>query len=188
MAMLKALDRAHRFLDDGRICLSNNAAEWAVRGIALGRKLWPFYGSDRGGERAAVVYGLIVCQDERCRSSGMARRRFWPASWNVPFNSGSEVRLLDEARRQRNTPEDQEQCAQELLEPAQEQAEVVSGGSERGVDAVAVAALEVADHGLDRGATAHLAADDLGDTTRVGLDGCDRGSPCHHGCGGPRHQ
>jgi transposase len=35
MAMLKALDRAHRFLDDGRICLSNNAAEWAVRGIAM---------------------------------------------------------------------------------------------------------------------------------------------------------
>jgi transposase len=35
MAMLKALDRAHRFLDDGCICLSNNAAEWAVRGIAM---------------------------------------------------------------------------------------------------------------------------------------------------------
>jgi hypothetical protein len=35
MAMLKALGRAHRFLDDGCICLSNNAAEWAVRGIAM---------------------------------------------------------------------------------------------------------------------------------------------------------
>ena len=37
-----------RFLDDGRICLSNNAAERALRGIALGRKSWLFAGSDRG--------------------------------------------------------------------------------------------------------------------------------------------
>ena len=49
-----------RFLDDGRICLSNNAAERALRGIALGRKSWLFAGSDRGGERAAVMYSLIV--------------------------------------------------------------------------------------------------------------------------------
>ena len=52
--------RATRFLDDGRICLSNNAAERGVRGIALGRKSWLFCGSDRGGERAAVMYSLIV--------------------------------------------------------------------------------------------------------------------------------
>ena len=44
----------------GRICLSNNAAERGVRGIALGRKSWLFCGSDRGGERAAVMYSLIV--------------------------------------------------------------------------------------------------------------------------------
>ena len=48
-----------QFLDDGRICLSNNAAERALRGIALGRRSWMFCGSDRGGERAAVMYGLI---------------------------------------------------------------------------------------------------------------------------------
>jgi transposase len=48
------------FLRDGRICLTNNAAERALRGIALGRKAWLFAGSDRGGERAAVVYSLIV--------------------------------------------------------------------------------------------------------------------------------
>src|SRR6201995_3917269 len=48
-----------RFLDDGRICLTNNAAERALRGIALGRKAWLFAGSDRGGERAAAVYTLI---------------------------------------------------------------------------------------------------------------------------------
>ena len=49
-----------RFLGDGRICLTNNAAERALRGIALGRKAWLFAGSDRGGERAAAMYSLIV--------------------------------------------------------------------------------------------------------------------------------
>ena len=58
--MLKRWTAFTRFLDDGRICLSNNAAERALRGIALGRKSWLFAGSDRGGERAAVMYSLIV--------------------------------------------------------------------------------------------------------------------------------
>ena len=57
--MLKRWDGFARFLDDGRICLTNNAAERALRGIALGRKSWLFAGSDRGGERAAVMYTLI---------------------------------------------------------------------------------------------------------------------------------
>ena len=48
-----------RFLEDGRICLTNNAAERALRGLALGRKSWLFCGSDRGGERAALMYTLI---------------------------------------------------------------------------------------------------------------------------------
>src|SRR4051812_42304320 len=58
--MLKRWSAFTRFLDDGGICLSNNAAERGVRGIALGRKSWLFCGSDRGGERAAVMYSLIV--------------------------------------------------------------------------------------------------------------------------------
>jgi hypothetical protein len=49
-----------RFLDDGRLCITNNAAERALRGIALGRKAWLFAGSQRGGERAAFMYSLIV--------------------------------------------------------------------------------------------------------------------------------
>jgi len=57
--MLRRWDRFARFLDDGRICLSNNAAERALRGIALGRKSWLFAGSDRGGRRAAAMYTLI---------------------------------------------------------------------------------------------------------------------------------
>jgi transposase len=58
--MLKRWDRFTRFLDDGRICLTNNAAERALRGIALGRKAWLFCGSDRGGERTAFMYTLIT--------------------------------------------------------------------------------------------------------------------------------
>ena len=58
--MLKRWAAFTRFLDDGRICLSNNAAERALRGIALGRKSWLFCGSDRGGERTALMYGLIT--------------------------------------------------------------------------------------------------------------------------------
>jgi transposase len=57
--MLKRWSAFTRFLDDGRICLTNNAAERALRGIALGRKAWLFAGSDRGGERAALIYTLI---------------------------------------------------------------------------------------------------------------------------------
>mgnify|MGYP000580831972 CR=1 FL=1 len=48
-----------RFLEDGRICLSNNAAERSLRGVALGRKSWLFAGSERGGQRAAAMYTLI---------------------------------------------------------------------------------------------------------------------------------
>src|SRR5881227_3450931 len=48
------------FLDDGRICLSNNAAERALRSIALGRKSWLFAACDRGGQRAAAMYSIIV--------------------------------------------------------------------------------------------------------------------------------
>jgi transposase len=58
--MLTRWEAFSRFLGDGRICLTNNAAERALRGIALGRKAWLFAGSDRGGERAAAMYSLIV--------------------------------------------------------------------------------------------------------------------------------
>jgi transposase len=58
--ILKRWDAFTLFLNDGRVCLSNNAAERALRGIALGRKSWLFCGSDRGGQRAAAMYSLIV--------------------------------------------------------------------------------------------------------------------------------
>ena len=73
---LKRWPATTRFLDDGRICMTNNAAERAVRGIAMGRKNWTFAGSDSGGRRAAAIYTLIqTSQAQRRRSARLARRR-----------------------------------------------------------------------------------------------------------------
>ena len=58
--LLRRWDRFAGFLDDGRICLTNNAAERALRGFALGRKSWLFAGSERGAERAAAMTTLIM--------------------------------------------------------------------------------------------------------------------------------
>jgi len=49
-----------RFLDDGRLCMTNNAAERELRAVAMGRKNWTFAGSDEGGRRAAAIYTLIA--------------------------------------------------------------------------------------------------------------------------------
>jgi transposase len=57
--MLTRWEAFTRFLDDGRICLTNNAAERALRGLALGRKSWLFAGSEREAARAALMYTLI---------------------------------------------------------------------------------------------------------------------------------
>jgi len=43
----------------GQICLTSNAAERSLRGVALGRKSWLFAGSERGGQRTAALYTLI---------------------------------------------------------------------------------------------------------------------------------
>ncbi len=97
-----------RFLDDGRICLSNNAAERGVRGIALGRKSWLFCGSDRGGERAAVMYSLIVTAkmnnidpqawlaDVLARIAGHPVQRLdelLPWNWHTSSAQASQARL-----------------------------------------------------------------------------------------------
>lgn len=58
--MLNRWDGFARFVQDGRICLTNNAAERALRGFALGRRAWLFAGSDSGAERAAVMATLIM--------------------------------------------------------------------------------------------------------------------------------
>jgi len=55
---LNRWDGLARFLDDGRLCMTNNAAERGLRGIAVGRRNWTFAGSDAGGQRAAAIYTL----------------------------------------------------------------------------------------------------------------------------------
>ena len=75
--MLLRWDDFARFLDDGRICLSNNAAERALRGIALGRRSWTFAGSQRGADRAAVMLTLITT----------ARSPASPGGVSAPFHS-----------------------------------------------------------------------------------------------------
>jgi transposase len=57
---LKRWTALTRFLDDGRLCMTNNAAERELRAIAIGRKNWTFAGSDEGGRRAAALYTLIA--------------------------------------------------------------------------------------------------------------------------------
>jgi transposase len=64
---LKRWDALTRFVDDGHICMTNNAAERALRGVALGRANWTFAGSDRGAERAAAIYTLIAT----CKLNGI---------------------------------------------------------------------------------------------------------------------
>ena len=73
---LKRWSALTRFLDDGRLCMSNNAAERALRAVAVGRNNWTFAGSDEGGRRAAAIYTLDRDrQAQRCRPAGLARRR-----------------------------------------------------------------------------------------------------------------
>ena len=84
--MLKRIDIFTRFLEDGRICLSNNAAERVLRGIALGRKSWLFAGSDRGGERAAVMLTLIhTCLCRARHKAVYADIRTMPSSAVFPI-------------------------------------------------------------------------------------------------------
>src|SRR5579872_3047434 len=57
---LSRWDAFTRFLDEGRLCMSNNAAERELRAVAVGRRNWTFAGSDDGGRRAAAIYTLIA--------------------------------------------------------------------------------------------------------------------------------
>jgi hypothetical protein len=83
--LLKRWPAFTRFLDDGRICLSNNAAKRALRGIAVGRHNWTFAGSDEGGRRAAAMYNPDRDgEGERDRSPRLARRCSRPPSRSPP--------------------------------------------------------------------------------------------------------
>jgi transposase len=88
--MLKRWPAFTRFLDDGRICPSNNAAERALRAIAIGRKAWLFAGSDRGGERAAAMFTLI----ETAKLNGLDPQA-WLADVLGRINDHPAARLAD---------------------------------------------------------------------------------------------
>ena len=85
--MLRRWPSFTRFLSDGRICLSNNAAERGLRCVALGRKAWLFCGSDRGGQRAAILYSLIATakmndvDPQAWLADVLARLPAYPALW-----------------------------------------------------------------------------------------------------------
>ena len=57
--MLARWPQLLRYCGDGRVEIDNNAAERALRAVALGRKNYLFAGSNAGGERAAAIYSLI---------------------------------------------------------------------------------------------------------------------------------
>ena len=48
-----------RMIQKGQIEIDNNAAERALRSVAIGRKNWTFAGSDKGGDSAAIIYTII---------------------------------------------------------------------------------------------------------------------------------
>ena len=56
---LTQMTKLERYLDDGRLAIDNNASERAVKNIVLGRKNFLFFGSDAGGDNAAIIYTLI---------------------------------------------------------------------------------------------------------------------------------
>ena len=61
-----------RYCEDGRLDIDNNAAERALRTVAVGRKNWIFFGNERGGEAAAVMYSLIAT----CKEHGVDPRTY----------------------------------------------------------------------------------------------------------------
>ncbi len=73
--MLNRWSSFSRFLSDGRICLSNNAAERAIRSLALGAATGCSPAPTAAVKRAAKMYSLIIdSKNERHRPAGMARR------------------------------------------------------------------------------------------------------------------
>lgn len=70
--VLKRRTQLTRYTEDGRLEMDNNCAERTVRGPAVGKKNFLFFGSDTGGERAAIIYSLI----ETCKLNGIDPQRY----------------------------------------------------------------------------------------------------------------
>ena len=84
------LKRLEVYLSDGRLSIDNNAAERSVRGIALGRKNFMFYGSDRGGDRAAAAYTLL----ETAKLNGINPQAY--LTWVLDTIADHPINRIDE--------------------------------------------------------------------------------------------
>ena len=103
-----------RYCDDGHLEIDNNAAERALRAVALGRKNYLFAGSDAGGERAAAIYSLIgIGQTQRSRSRSLSARGADPhrRSSHQPHRGAAAL----ESRRQRATRKRSRSVDQEAI-------------------------------------------------------------------------
>jgi transposase len=83
------------YLDDGAVEIDNNAAERALRAVALGRKNFLHFGSDSAGERGAAIYTLVGTALCRARHSAVyAVYRTMPSGSLVrrTYTVGSDVR------------------------------------------------------------------------------------------------
>jgi hypothetical protein len=79
------------YTEDGRLEIDNNLAENALRGIAVGRKNWPFAGADCGGERAAAIYSLL----ETAKLNGI-NPQVWLADVLDRIGRGHPINRTDE--------------------------------------------------------------------------------------------
>jgi len=61
-----------RYTKDGRLEIDNNIAERSIRGMGVGRRNFLFFGSDSGGERAAIIYSLV----ESCKLNNIDPQRY----------------------------------------------------------------------------------------------------------------
>jgi len=69
---LNRWDALLRYTQDGRLEIDNNTAERSIRGVGVGRKNYLFFGSDSGGERAAIIYSLV----ESCKLNHIDPQRY----------------------------------------------------------------------------------------------------------------
>lgn len=95
--MLKQWDALNEYCRDGWVEIDNNIGENALRTVAVGRKNYLFFGSDNGGEAAAIIYSLLgTCKLNGVEPEGWLREVIgkindWPSNrvhellpWNLP--------------------------------------------------------------------------------------------------------
>lgn len=89
--MLKQCDALNVFCSDGRVEIDNNICENALRCVALGRRNYLFFGSDRGGEAAAIIYSLLgTCKLNGVEPGAWLRDVLWKIS-DWPSNRVHEL-------------------------------------------------------------------------------------------------